>query len=244
MTDYQEHPRGRPSTRFELEDPGSVFRHCRCLKKSALIARRSDGFPHSRSPGYPFLNTPMALFDRFLKQEDESAAALPPRQPLPSICYDIAYYILPHYAFRDGDKLVAMFEDTPESTGPFFYLMGCQTEKIEPVEEDARRFRVQHGALDDVRDYFLIEYPEPPPMDLTGVDVTRLPPGAMPVLAPFFSVVIRDRVTRVVRYFVLGQAPLGGTTLRSVSADGRNANLGHGPEPDLQAFLDALRSRE
>jgi len=48
-------------------------------------------------------------------------------------------------------------------------------------------------------------------------------------------------------YFVLGQAPSGhGTTLRTVTAGGVNANLGPGPPPTLDALLrelDLLTSR-
>jgi hypothetical protein len=184
----------------------------------------------------------MGLFDRFRKGKDESlAAAEQPR--LPSICYGIAYFILPHYAFKDCEKLVRMFLETPESTGPFFYLMACQMEKIKPVEEDGRGFRAHHGALDSAREYFVLEYPPPPPVDFSGLDPTRVSPEQLPVLAPWFSAMVRYRDTGVVDYFTLGQAPIGGgTTLRSVTADGLNSNHGTGPEPRLDAFLARLRT--
>ncbi len=45
-------------------------------------------------------------------------------------------------------------------------------------------------------------------------------------------------------YYILGQVPIGGgTTFRSVLAEGTNCNLGPGPEPRLDAFLDTLRQR-
>ena len=65
-----------------------------------------------------------------------------------------------------------------------------------------------------------------------------------PVLAPHFSAMIHDAETNDVAYFILGQAPLGGgTTLRSISPEGVNSNLGPGPEPEVNAFLDAIRNR-
>src|SRR5688572_2334684 len=101
----------------------------------------------------------MGLFDKFRKRNDERAAAPSSESSLPSICYGVAYFVLPHYAFKDCDKLTGMFTDTPTSAGPFFYLMGCQVQEIEPVHEDALRFRVHHGQLDSAHDYFVLEYP-------------------------------------------------------------------------------------
>jgi hypothetical protein len=45
------------------------------------------------------------------------------------------------------------------------------------------------------------------------------------------------------QYFVPGQAPNGGTTLRRVSPVS-NANLGQGCEPELNTFLQLLRERK
>jgi hypothetical protein len=185
----------------------------------------------------------MGLFDRFKERKDEPAATPSRPSSLPSICYGIAYFLLPHYVFKDCDKLTRIFTDTPASVGPFFYLMGCQVQKIEPVHEDARQFRVHHGQLDSVHDYFVLEYPKPPPFQISNIDPTQSPPERMSVLAPHFSAVLRHRQTKAVSYFTLGQAPIGGgTTLRSVTPDGTNCNLGPGPEPRLDDFLARLRS--
>jgi hypothetical protein len=185
----------------------------------------------------------MGLFDRFRKQKVEPAAASSSGYSLPSISYGIAYFILPHYAFKDCEKIIGMFTDTRASVGPFFYLMGCQVQKTEPVHEDALRFRSHQGKLDDERDYFVLEYPTPPPIELSGIDPVQLTQGRAPVLAPHFSALVRDRQTKAVRYYTLGQAPIGGgTTLRSVTPDGTNCNLGPGPEPRIESFLTRLRS--
>jgi hypothetical protein len=73
----------------------------------------------------------------------------------------------------------------------------------------------------------------------------QLPRDQVPVLAPYFSAVVRHRQTNEVNYYTLGQAPTGGgTTLRAVMPDNSNCNLGPGPEPRLDAFLARLRDGE
>lgn len=177
----------------------------------------------------------MGLFDRIRKPTDEPAATST-RHSLSSICYCIAYFVLPHYAFKDCDQLVRRFTDDPAKAGPFFYLIGCQMLKAEPIREDALKIKAHHGQLDDMCDYFVMEYPTPPPIDLSATEV---------VLAPHFSAILRGRQDGKTNYYTLGQAPLGGgTTLRSVTPDGKNCNHGPGPEVRLDAFLARLRSGE
>src|ERR1041385_5189045 len=92
----------------------------------------------------------MGLFDWFRKPK--------PAVPLPQLCYDIAYFILPHYAFRDLAKLADLCLNTPTLAGPFFYVLAAQARKVEPDTEDARRFRWHHGQLDEAHEYFALEY--------------------------------------------------------------------------------------
>jgi hypothetical protein len=177
----------------------------------------------------------MSLFDSFRKST--------PAVPLPQLCYDMAYFILPHYAFNDLAKLADMCQNTPTAAGPFFYFMAAQMRKVEPDDEDATRFRWSHGQLGDGREYFTLEYPTPPPVDMSDATIEQMVGGGSAfVLAPHFSTIIRG--PGGVHYFILGQAPLGGgTTLRCVLPEGANCNLGPGPEPTLAAFLDAIRER-
>jgi hypothetical protein len=176
----------------------------------------------------------MKLFDRFRKPK--------PGVPLPQICYDVAYFVLPHYAYNEPSRVVDLCFNTPTAAGPYFYVMACQMRKIEPVIEDAGRFRWHHGRLHDGREYHVLEYPSPPPIDLADMSPEELlKAGSPPVLAPHFSAIIREAPAGPVIYYVLGQAPIGGgTTLRSVLPDGANCNLGPGPEPSLAAFLGAI----
>jgi hypothetical protein len=179
----------------------------------------------------------MGLFD-FLRKPKRTL-------PLPQLCYDVAYFILPHYVYNDLGKLVDLCLKTPNAAGPFFYLMACKMRKVQPVMEDAPRFRWHIGTMAGEREYFALEYPPPPSVDMSNVSPEELV-GAKSafVLAPYFSAVVRGREPGEVEYFILGQAPFGGeTTLRAVHRGGGNFNLGPGPEPQLAAFLDAVQAR-
>jgi hypothetical protein len=164
--------------------------------------------------------------------------------PLPQLCYDVAYFLLPHYAFRDLDKLADLCLNTPTTAGAFFYVMAAQARQVQPDPEDARQFRWHHGHLGEGRAYFALEYPVPPPVDLSDVPLEQMIGGGGKfVLAPHFSAVLRG--AEDVQYFILGQAPMGGgTTLRCILPGGANCNLGPGPEPQLSAFLDSVQGRE
>ena len=152
------------------------------------------------------------------------------RTALSQTCYEIAYFAIPTF-LADEEKLRDIFVRNGDATGAFFYLMACQRGKIEPVQETAAAFRVHVGQLKDGAEYYLLEYPTPPPVN---------PDLSKAVLAPHFSVVIFFADTRNAVYYILGQRPFGGTTLRSVTAEGMNFNLGPGPEPDLNEFLEFL----
>jgi hypothetical protein len=178
----------------------------------------------------------MGLFNGFRKPK--------PAVPLPQLCYDVAYFILPHYAFEDLDKLTDLCRNTT-TAGLFFYVMAARARKVEPDPEDGRRFRWHLGQLDESREYFALEYPTPPPVDMGELSVEEmLSAGTKLVLAPYFSAIIRWSGRAETQYFILGQAPIGGgTTLRCILPEGINGNLGPGPEPELSAFLDALREQ-
>ena len=61
------------------------------------------------------------------------------------------------------------------------------------------------------------------------------------VLAPYFSSILRAENDSVA-YYVLGQAPKGGTTLRCITINGVNANLGNVDEitRDVAGITDKL----
>src|SRR5437660_12179173 len=98
----------------------------------------------------------MGLFD-WLKKPPDAAI------PLPQLCYDVAYFILPHYAYNDLAKVVDLCSNSPTAAGPFFYVMACKLRKVEPVIEDARLFRWHHDRSSEGREAYILEYPTPPP---------------------------------------------------------------------------------
>jgi hypothetical protein len=177
----------------------------------------------------------MGLFDRWRKSK--------PIVSLPQLCYDVAYFVLPHYVYENLTKITDLCLNAPTAAGPFFFLMAAKAREVEPDFEDAKRFRWHHGKLANDYEYFALEFPQPPAIDLSDADPEQLiNSGATFVLAPHFSVIVRGPTE--VQYFILGQAPLGGgTTLRCVTRDGANCNLGPGPQPDLAALLGSIRKR-
>ena len=180
----------------------------------------------------------MGLFDRFRKKK--------PSVPLPQLCYDVAYFILPQYVHNDPAKLADLWYKTPTAAGPFFYVMACQMRQVEPTIEDAKLFRWHQGDLDDGR-----YYQRPGVSD----SVSGRPLGAVSgrpgegrrfsrARAALFSGIIGEVAASELGYYILGQSPMGGgTTLRSVLREGVNCNLGPGPEPRLASFIEAISAR-
>lgn len=175
----------------------------------------------------------------------EEATTVPERPlrdvPLEQTSYDMAYFILPPLVNERVAKLRELLE-RPAQLGPFLYFVACQSRGAKPEVERADAFKAHLGSLDAI-EYLVLEYPAPHPVDLDGVEPQDLLAGKGPVLAPLFSAVLFTPGDDENLYFVLGQAPTGGgTTLRRVTANS-NANLGPGPAPELEAFLETLRER-
>ena len=158
-------------------------------------------------------------------------------------CYRMAYALLPRYVFNQPDKVVS--ELSQGLMGAlFFYVLECTVEEKEPDMEVVSEFSAHTGDLDEKRDYYIIQYPSPPPVNLPDIDhidpekimdeVERI------VLAPYFSAMIMDKASKEVNYFILGQSPDGFTTFRTVTPY-ENANLGRGCEPELEPFLQLIR---
>ena len=164
--------------------------------------------------------------------------------PLAQLCYDIAYRWLTVCAFQEFDEVRDVSETSPETVGELFYSMACDKRGVEPDAEAAAKFRWHHGRSEMGREYFVLEYPTPRPVDYTGMTPERLEREySKHILAPHFSAILLEDGDPAVKYFVLGQAPLGGgTTLRRVTPDGANSNLGPGPQPELAAFLTAIEA--
>ena len=106
---------------------------------------------------------------------------------LEQLCYDVAYFILPEYAYRNLPRIVDLCLNNP-AAGPFVYFLACSMRKTEPNSEAAILFRWHHDQLGIGRDYFVLEYPTPPPVDMSGLSPDELTRGQF-VLAPHFSAI-------------------------------------------------------
>jgi hypothetical protein len=185
----------------------------------------------------------MGLFDFFRRKPPEEPKKLD-GVPLEQTSYDIAYFILPQYVFQSLDRLIDLCTQTPTAAGPFYYVMACQAREIEPDIESAKKYTWHTGDFGN-RKYLALEYPRPTPVDMRDSDpITMLQSGTNLVLASFYSVILYGGDSSP-EYFILGQAPIGGvTTVRSITADGMNCNLGPGPNPQLDLFFAAIRERQ
>jgi hypothetical protein len=173
----------------------------------------------------------------------QTAPPTPVQRPsLEELSYDIAYHLLPQYAFNELHKAVEMWTKSPCIAGPFFYVMVCDLQKVAPDMNVAVQFRSRHGVLPGVGRYYLLEHAKPAGIDLSDHDPLEMAErGERYVLAPYFSIIVQQADPGNVMYFVLGQSPMGGgTTLRRITPKGANLNLGPGPSPSAENFLRAV----
>lgn len=182
----------------------------------------------------------MRLFDFFRRKPVDTpkpVAAI----TLEQTSYDIAYFILPQVIFQSLERILKLCTKNPTAAGPFYYYMACQARGIEPDIEAGLKYKWHLGDFSN-RKYLALEYPRPVPVDMGESDpITLLESGTKIVLAPFYSVILYDDDS-VPQYYILGQAPIGGgTTVRAITAEGMNCNLGPGPEPELDLFFAAIR---
>jgi hypothetical protein len=153
----------------------------------------------------------------------------------------MAYFVLPRYAFGEAARFIENLARNPTLGAGFYYVMACQLNGKEPEVDLLRSFPVHLGDLDEVNTYCIVAYPTPPPVDLSDLSLDEmLELEDKVVLAPYFSAIILNKQSNEARYYVLGQSPDGGTTLRGVMPN-FNANLGPGSEPELKEFIALLR---
>jgi hypothetical protein len=170
---------------------------------------------------------------------------MPASEPLKTgeVCYLIAYFILPSYIAQAPDKLFEHLSKGNEGA-VFLYVVACQQAKRQPMKEEAFAFSLHEGDMETGQHYWIVQYPTPPPVNFSKPEFVPLGhPDRKVVLAPYFSAVLRNRNDNALSYYILGQAPFGGTTLRSVSGSD-NSNLGPGCEPEVGAFIRLVTERQ
>lgn len=160
--------------------------------------------------------------------------------PLERLAYNAAYFVVTHCVFHDFERFISICRQHPEMVSPYLLAMACQVTQIKPPASPIKFVDCHFGNLAQ-QEYLALEYQTPRAIDFDDEDpMQRLMAGNDMVLAPYFSVVLFDSQSEP-RYFVLGQAPLGGgTTVREVTSAGTNSNRGPGPSPKLELFLAAI----
>lgn len=150
-------------------------------------------------------------------------------------------------AHKEFDTFLGVWRTVAPPIGLMLCEYGCSVQKVRPTPEFATAFKTHEGRLHSGCDYYILQFPPaPPPAQIAEdklIELVTKSPEKVPVLAPYFAATIDDHSSGRRAYYVLGQSPGGGSTLRSVTADGTNANLGPGPEPTAASFLQCLRKR-
>lgn len=162
---------------------------------------------------------------------------------LPKVAYFMAYYVISDYCLNHRERLLHMCSGPPRLAKIFYYVMACQSLKMEPKVEDAELFEWHQGKLDDGREYLVLEYPKPDPIQVDPALLEKSSPQRVSKLladvtmAPFFSGVAYDAQGEA-RYLVLAQSLLPGRyTLREAFGNGSHGSVGDGPSPSLANFL-------
>lgn len=172
----------------------------------------------------------MGLFSFFRRE---------PRPSLEQLSYNVAYEVLPGYAYGQLPALLDIVDASPDSANALFYQIACKAAKVKPDPAVFAQYKWHRVDSLEGRTCLVLSYPEPEPIDLSGKSFVEVRDSAGTwVLAPYFSAVVKDDASGKVDYFVLGQTSMGGgTALRYIDADWVNTNLGAGPPPSLDAFV-------
>ncbi len=160
---------------------------------------------------------------------------------LAQICHTIAYTIIPNYVYMDLNRMKKLWQEEGLA-GPTFYTAACRMLKASPNRTDANSFKTITGKVDDQQTYLLLQFPPPPPIDLAKIRPDSLPNASI-VLSPYFCIALGSE-TLPYLYYVLGQGTFGGTTLRYISSESINLNMGPGPSAvDVNLFIDIVKTR-
>lgn len=181
------------------------------------------------------------------KEWDKSPLPRPTPDQMARVSYRIAYHVLPAQAYKEFTAFLDAWRTIAPPIGFMLCEYGCSMWKVRPTPEFATAFKTHEGRLHSGCDYYVLQFPPAPsPAQMPHgnlIEIMTKSPEKMPVLAPHFAAIVEDRSSGRNAYYVLGQSPSGGTTFRTVTADGANANLGPGPEPTMAAFVQHLAKR-
>jgi hypothetical protein len=173
------------------------------------------------------------FFDYFRKQAI-------PDESLYELCYLSAYDALPT-AFQSAPMDFWNTYSRARQPAYAWYLQMCLLTGDRPDPYDGATFRWHQGHLENGRGYLVLEYPEPPLVELSVEEFDegeRLPRSLR--LYPFFSALLPEIPDHPARCFALGQSPVDELTTLRWCRTAAHYSLGVGPEPRLGEFLDIL----
>ena len=187
----------------------------------------------------------MGLFDFFKPKAGSGTGLVATLEDLAQVSYEIAYLGLPNWVHKDFDRFLKNWRNPSIPFGTMLCEYGCERIKVRPSAEQAAAFKTQEGQLSSSCGYFLFQFPTPRayPLDLEKLQEIQKKGIKPPVLAPYFAAALDNHSSGKRNYYVLGQSLMGEseTTLRSVTADGLNCNLGTGSNPTIKEFLECLK---
>ena len=181
-------------------------------------------------------NSPLVLepfFDYFRKQAT-------PDEALFELCYLSAYDALPT-AYQKAPKEFWKLYSSATQPAYAWYLQMCLLTGSKPDHYAGSTFRWHQGHLENGRGYLVLEYPAPPLVELSieEFDEGDRTPKDMR-LYPFFSALLPEIPGQPAACYALGQSPVDEMTTLRWCRSAAHYNLGRGPEPRLDEFLDIL----
>lgn len=207
-------------------------------------AEKQFGSPHGLGEWITVNQASLYNSPNFVSRASKQRAQ---QNALANVCYTIAYKLLPKRLYSEPQKTLLTFTLKGEGAS-FWYEIGCQARRRQPIEEDRRSFNTFYGRMATDVDSYILEYPSPPPLNILEFQdhLTHPVPSRVdidtPVLAPYFSGILHRKSDHHLRYCVLGQGIGNRATLRSVGPNGQEAVLGFSPEHSLDAFVGILHS--
>lgn len=157
------------------------------------------------------------------------------------LCYFSAFEALPAAIQTDGEAFwKAYFLARHPELAWYTHLCLLKNQKDDPFLGAGLTWH--KGRMPSGREFMVLEYPHPDTIELEVDDFLagRRLDQADGKLLPYFSAVLRTTTSKPASCFCLSQAPVEGlTTLRRCRL-AAHYNLGRGPEPQLDRFLEWL----
>jgi len=182
------------------------------------------------------------VLDSFLTYFRRQAS---PSEELFRFCYLSAYDALPSALMSDSEAFFRTYYPAAQPALAWYTQMCLLTgASFDPFS--AATLHWHKGRLPSGREYMVLEYPKPNPVALTVEEFEKGKRGDLGGhwLGPYYSAMLRATAAKPASCFALGQSPIKGiTTLRRCTI-AAHYNLGYGPDPQLESFLEILSQLE